>query len=239
MEKENAVMYDIVFISYNEPLADHNYKQLCERFPIAQRVKDVKGIHQAHIEAAKLALTKMFWVVDGDAVIEKDFMFDYAVPEKDLTAVHVWRSRNPINDLQYGYGGVKLLPRRMTLEMNTDTTDMTTSISNRFRAMEQVSNITAFNSDPFNAWKSAFRECVKLSSRVIDRQEDQETEKRLDAWCTLGANRPYGDFAMDGAQQGKKYGEQNKNNPVQLKLINDFDWLQKYFKETCSVSEYY
>jgi len=123
--------------------------------------------------------------------------------------------------------------------MNTDTTDMTTSISNRFRAMEQVSNITAFNSDPFSAWKSAFRECVKLSSRVIDRQEDQETEKRLDAWCTLGANRPYGDFAMDGAQQGKKYGEQNKNNPAQLKLINDFDWLQKYFKETCSVSEYY
>ena len=50
-------MYDIVFISYNEPLADHNYKMLCERFPIAQRIHGVKGIHQAHIEAAKLALT--------------------------------------------------------------------------------------------------------------------------------------------------------------------------------------
>ena len=62
-------MYDIVFISYNEALADHNYKTLCERFPIAQRVQGVKGIHQAHIEAAKVSVTKMFWVVDADAQI--------------------------------------------------------------------------------------------------------------------------------------------------------------------------
>lgn len=229
-------MYDIVFISYNEPLADHNYNTLCERFTITQRVRDVKGIHQAHIEAAKLALTKMFWVVDGDAVIENNFMFDYKVPEKDLTAVHVWRSRNPVNDLQYGYGGVKLLPRRLTLEMDTNTTDMTTSISTRFRAMEQVSNITAFNSDPFSAWKSAFRECAKLSSKVIDRQEDQETENRLNIWCTKGMDRPYGDFAIDGAQKGRQFGKENKDK---IKLINDFDWLKKQFEETCSVSEYY
>ena len=232
-------MYDIVFISYNESTADHNYKILCERFPIAQRVNGVKGIHQAHIEAAKKAWTKMLWIVDGDAVIEKTFGFDYEPPIKDLTAVHVWRSRNPINDLQYGYGGVKLLPRRMTLEMNTDTTDMTTSISTRFRAMEQVSNITAFNSDPFSAWKSAFRECVKLSSKVIDRQENSETEHRLDVWCTKGVDRPYGDFAVEGAKAGRQFGTLNINNSQQLKLINDFDWLRKHFEETCSASEYY
>lgn len=232
-------MYDIVFISYNEALADHNYNLLRERFPIAQRINGVKGIHQAHIEAAKLASTKMFWVVDGDAVIEKEFNFNYIVPEKDLTAVHVWRSRNPINDLQYGYGGVKLFPRRMTLEMRTDSTDMTTSISNRFRAMEQVSNITAFNSDPFSAWKSAFRECVKLSSRVIDRQDNTETEQRLDVWCSVGQERPYGDFAIDGAQQGRKYGERHRENQQQLKLINDFDWLKNYFEENCNVSQYF
>ena len=111
-------MFDIIFISYKEPNADSNFKDLQSRFPIAQRVHGVKGIHQAHIEAAKKALTKMFYVVDGDAIIEEDFNFDYKVPEKDMDAVHVWRSKNPVNNLVYGYGGVKLLPRELTLNMN-------------------------------------------------------------------------------------------------------------------------
>ena len=55
-------MFDIIFISYKEPNADSNFKDLQSRFPIAQRVHGVKGIHQAHIEAAKKALTKMFYV---------------------------------------------------------------------------------------------------------------------------------------------------------------------------------
>lgn len=229
-------MYDIIFISYNEPLADHNYKMLCERFPIAQRINGVKGIHNAHIQAAKTALTKMFWVVDADAVIEKDFDFSYEATGYKQTWVHVWRSRNPINDLQYGYGGVKLLPRELTLKMDTNTADMSTSISEGFEPMEQVSNITAFNSDPFSAWKSAFRECAKLSSKVIDRQVDVETEHRLNVWCTKGMDRPYGDFAMDGAQKGRQFGKEHKDK---IQMINDFDWLKKQFEETCSVSEYY
>lgn len=53
-------MYDIVFISYNEPTADANYAALKERFPIAKRVHGVKGIHQAHIKAAKSALLKWY-----------------------------------------------------------------------------------------------------------------------------------------------------------------------------------
>ena len=156
-------MFDIFFISYQEPNADVNFAILQDRFPIAQRVHGVKGIHQAHKEAAKKALTKMFYVVDGDALVEDDFNFDYEVPTKDMNAVHVWRSKNPVNELVYGYGGVKLLPTKLTLDMDCASTDMTTSISNRFRSMEQISNTSRFNSTPFNTWKSAFRECVKLS----------------------------------------------------------------------------
>ena len=68
----------------------------------------------------------------------------------------------PVNNLVYGYGGVKLLSRELTLNMNIGTADMTTSISNRFRPMEQIFNVSAFNTTPFDTWKSAFRECVKL-----------------------------------------------------------------------------
>ena len=218
-------MFDIIFISYQEPNAEENFKQLQNRFPIAQRVHGVKGIHQAHIEAAKKALTKMFYVVDGDALIEEDFNFDYKVPEKDMNAVHVWRSKNPVNELVYGYGGVKLLPTNLTLNMSIGTTDMTTSISDRFRPMEQISNVSAFNTSPFNTWKSAFRECVKLSSKVIDRQEDAETEARLDAWCK--SDDP---MAVDGAIAGRKYGTENKNNKEAISKINDFEWIRQIYK---------
>jgi hypothetical protein len=224
--------YDIVFISYNEPNAEENYKTLRDRFKNVKRVHGVKGIHQAHIAAANLAETDMFWVVDGDAVIVDDFSFDYPVSRYERDIVCVWHSKNPINDLTYGYGGVKLLPRNLTLEMDVTTADMTTSISKRFKAIPRLSNVTAFNTDPFNTWKSAFRECVKLSSKTIDGQVDSETEQRLTAWCTLNESVPYGYHAYMGAIAGKYFGLFWQNAPSELVKINDFEWLEQQFRLT-------
>ena len=222
-------MYDIVFISYEEPNADDVYAELKERYPMAKRVHGVKGIHQAHIAAAKKCFTKMFWVGDGDAKLKDDFTFDYICEDWDLDAVHVWRCQNPVNLLVYGYGGVKLLPRQLTIDMDVTKPDMTTSISNKFYAHTEISNVTAFNTDPFNTWKSAFRECVKLSSKLIRGQIDDETETRLLIWCNEGMNKPNGDYAMMGARAGKKYGEENKDNKEALFKINDFDWLKEMY----------
>ena len=222
-------MYDIVFISYKEVNADKHFNKLYDKFPIVQRVDGVKGIHQAHKVAASKCLTKMFWVVDGDAKVLDDFDFGFMPEKRNENVVHVWRSKNPVNNLEYGYGGVKLLPRRLTLELDENTTDMTTSISNRFRAMEQVSNVSIFNTNEFNTWKSAFRECVKLSSKVIDRGDDKETDSRLNVWCTVGKDKLYGEYAIKGAIAGKEYGSANKGNQEKLKLINNFEWLKEHY----------
>ena len=222
-------MYDIVFISYQEPNADANWEALKLRFPNAKRIHGVKGIHQAHIAAAKKCFTKMFWIVDGDAMIMDDFNFDYEVPDHQQDHVHVWRSKNPVNDLVYGYGGIKLFPRRMTINMDTSKPDMTTSITDKFKPMPQLANITAFNTGPFETWKSAFRECCKLSSKVIDRQKHDETNKRLQVWQTVGADRHYGEFALRGAQAGGAYGKASQGDIEALKKINDFEWLLEKF----------
>jgi len=219
-------MYDIIFISYNEPNADTNFAKLKARFPYAQRINGVKGIHQAHIAAAKKSFTKMFWVVDGDAEIVDAFNFDYVVSKYDLECVHVWRSQNPVNGLEYGYGGVKLLPKKLTMNMDLSKPDMTTSISPLFKAMEEISNITAFNTDPFNSWKSAFRECCKLASKTIDRQDTAETEQRLNVWCSTSTDA----HAQDGACSGRDYGIKHANDPEALKKINDFEWLEEQFR---------
>lgn len=223
-------MFDIIFISYNEPNADKNWDELKTRFPSAQRIHGIKGIHNAHKKAATIALTKMFWVVDADAVVLPEFTFEYSAAYKDIDydTVYVCKSKNPVNNLVYGYGGVKLLPTKLSRKMKTDTFDMTTSISEKFVPLPEVSNITEFNTDPFNTWKSAFRECAKLASQTIDRQDSAETNHRLDVWTTIHNDADYSEYALAGAKAGKKFGIDNKAN---ISLINDFEWLGKKFKE--------
>jgi len=223
------IVYDLIFISYGEPNAEENYQRVKARFPLTKRVKDVDGIHQAHLKAARMSFTEMFWVVDGDAHILDSFNFDYKVPEWDLECVHVWRSRNPLNNLEYGYGGVKLLPKKLTLGMDLTKPDMTTSISNKFKAMEEVSNITAFNTDAFSTWRSAFRECAKLSSKTINGQVSAESETRLDTWCRLNAAVSFGAEGYMGAIAGKKFGLEHLS---EISKINDYEWLKEQYETT-------
>lgn len=221
--------FDIFFISYNEEYADQNYKMLTSRFPNAKRINGVKGIHNAHIEAARRASSEMFWVVDADAIIDEKFNFSYKPDTWNLDQVHVWRSRNPVNDLIYGYGGVKLLPTNLTLNMDTNSVDMTTSISLKFKPMNQVSNITMFNTDEWSTWRSAFRECAKLSSKAINGEVNIDSAKRLDIWCTRGFDAPFGKWAIAGAHAGRQYGIDNAGDKEALSKINDFIWLNEKY----------
>jgi hypothetical protein len=221
--------YDIVFISYNEKNAEENWKRLSDKHTRAKRVHGVKGIHYAHIAAAKLVTTPMFWVVDGDAKVVDEFNFDMLLPHYDRDIVHVWKSQNPVNGLVYGNGGIKLLPTALTLTVDITSPDMTTSISTRFRAIDSISNINVFNTDPFTTWRSAFRECAKLASRSITGQIDDETKQRLDVWCSTNLGVEYGEFAIAGALAGRKYGQDNAGNKPALSKINNYSWLEAEF----------
>lgn len=222
-------MYDIFFISFFEPNAEKHWRQLKKRFPMAKRILNVEGIHNAHIAAAKKSLTKMFWVVDADAEVLEDFNFDFKVSTWDLETVHVWKSRNPVNGLEYGYGGIKLLPKFKTIEVDKESVDFTTSVSLSFKSIDQVSNITHFNTDPFNAWKSGFRESAKLAGKIIKRQNDEETEQRLHIWCTVGETVQFGKETMAGAEAGKNFVN---THPQNIAKINDWAWLRHEYSKT-------
>ena len=230
-------MFDVFFISYHEQYADENFEALLDKAPLAKRVDNVRGIFNAHKQAAKLSKTKMFYVVDADAVLVEDFEFDYQLTEFDKTyrnvlktnCVHTWRALNPINDLVYGYGGVKLFPTKGLKNATKWNVDFTTSVIKHFIPMPEVSNITAFNTDPYSTWKSGFRECVKLSSSVI-KNRHPDTEKRLDIWCTVGADNEFGEYAIAGANAGRDYGAKNRTNDKALNKINDYAWLKEQYE---------
>jgi hypothetical protein len=224
-------MYDIAFISYNELAATDQYIKLLKQYPAHRifRIQNVKGIHQAHIAAALKANTPMFYVVDADANVLPSFKFNLVLDPSEEDIVHVWRSVNPINGLEYGYGGVKLLPRQLTLDMDITKSDMTTSISTRFKPVDEISNITEFNTDPLSTWRSSFRECVKLSSKTITGQVDSETQERLDLWRFNNSQAPFAEYSRGGASAGEWYGSTYKDDSEALAKINDFEWLEHQF----------
>ena len=235
-------MLDVIQISYHEPYAEDNFELLKLFAPHAKRVQGVKGIFEAHKEAARLAETGHFYVIDADAIIDEEFSFRFkpdknkdaypGVPETDC--VYVWRSRNPVNDLLYGYGGAKLFQRKAMIDAEHWNVDMTTTIGCPFVPKFQVSNITAFNTDPFNAWKSAFRECTKLASAIIPNGDNTDNEYRLKVWQERGMKREYGEYAIMGAKQGAEFGEHYKNDVKILNRINDFNWLKETYEQAIS-----
>lgn len=227
-----VVPFDIVYLSYNETNSDSNFNKLRKRFPRIKRIHGVKGIFNAHKEAAEKAETPMFYVIDADADIVEDFDFSFMPHEHDWEYVHVWRSRNPVNKLEYGYGGIKLFPTKLLREAKDWKIDFTTSVARGLKTINTVSNITAFNTDPFSTWKSAFRESVKLASKIIPGQVDAETEARLQTWCTVGKGKKFGKYCLAGARAGSAYGKLHRDDEAMLNKINDFRWLEHKFERS-------
>jgi len=243
-------MLDVFFLSYNEPYADENYARLKELVPNARRVNGVKGFAAAHQECARRSFTDNFYVVDSDAIIVDNFNFNFT-PSKYLdlwgqpesNSIYIWYSINPINDLIYGHGGVKILPKQPLLCDDKDVIDFTTGFGLTTKVIDKVSNITAFNYDEFNTFRSAFRECAKLATNITNKEivdilhQDEisklkkEAEHRLNIWTTVGKNKKFGKYCIAGAIQGKKYGENCKEDKSSLQLINDYEWMRNEFNK--------
>ena len=223
--------YDVFFIQYDENNANKNLRYVTEKRPDVKIISGVKGIFNAHLEAAKQSQTDFFWVVDADATVIDAFDFEYDIPEWDFDVVHIWKSINPINQLEYGHSGVKLIPTHLILMADEDTAvDVTTSIGAKIKIIDEISNINNFATSPFNAWRGAFRECAKLASGVIDRQVQEETDERLLAWTSKGGSRPLGEYVKGGASAGEWYGKTYKGNKDALAMINDYEWLREQFE---------
>lgn len=184
-------MLDVFFISMMEEGADENFARLQEFAPNAQRIDNVVGIYNVHRTCSERSKTANFWVVDADAWIIDGFDFSWepndeiqhwGIPESEC--VHVWPSINPINDLTYGYGAVKVFPQKPFLENKPWSVDVTASMA-QVVTRDIISCETRFNATPESAWIGAFRECAKMTSLAIiknriknvRRQEQEELEE--------------------------------------------------------------
>ena len=224
-----AKPYDIFFISYKEKQAQGNFKAIKARFPHAQHVSGITGIHNAHMRCAELSKTQMFWTVDADTLIDKTFDFDYRPPDYDKQYLHLWHSRNPVNDLSYGWGAVKLWPTKLVLEFKSNWLDFTTSVGN-IKIMPDVIATSAFNCDQMSTWRSAFRESVKLCHNIV-LGDHVESMERLMVWLTVANEVNFAEYSLQGARAGVEFYLEVRlvNRLDKLKKINDFEWCIKKF----------
>ncbi len=220
--------YDIFFLSCGEEFADANYAIISQRFPFVKRVTDIKGIYAAHKVAAFKSTTPYFWVVDADVSLADSFNFNYNIAPIEFDVVHIWHSINDVNDLEYGNGGIKLLPKFIFDIDRKLETDITTSLSDQIKIIDQVASVHKISHSPFQAWRSGFREAAKLTIRVNNAPDDEEAKYRLKVWKFKGHDRgPYGSFAVIGAKSGNKFAAEHA---AKISNINNYGWLYEQFK---------
>lgn len=232
---------DIFYISYDEPNAeDHFYKNNLI-FPFIKRVHGIKGFDAAHKECAKNSDTNFFITIDGDNIVDKKF-FDIEIDLKNNT-VYSWNSKNMVNGLVYGNGGLKVWPKDMVLNMNTHENSNDNKSSIEFCwALDyiQMNNVYSYcypNGSPLQAFRAGFREGVKMNIHMGDRipKEDyfnqvrKQNYQRFLIWATVGADVENGIWAILGARLGAYKVFCDKN--FDITNIRDFDYFSNEIKK--------
>jgi len=220
--------YDVIFMSYGETNSEKNFELVKDKAPHAKRVEGVKGIGNAHRACAEISKTDMLWIVDADAELANYFEFDYEPKEKK---VHSWLSFNPVNSIVCNHGAVKLYPTESLkielqdwfLDFNTSKYPMSETIY-----VKEISNTTAFNSDPFSTWRAAFKQTVKYNY-WMNTIGQYDFQNKINIWCSVGEDKPFGEYAIRGAKRGCQFYKENDKKT--LHLINDYVIMEELFNE--------
>jgi len=223
------------FLNYDDPNATENFIRAKKLFPTLTRFDTSDGIAQSHKNCSVKSFTDQFVVIDSDNYLLDFSLDDFYDSVKERDKIYVFRSRNPINDLEYGHGGIKVFQRSLFVEK--EVIDFTTSFVGHVQIVNKTLSIHKFNTSEFQTWRTAVRECAKLSAGIIPNRRSSEDEYRLDIWTSKFNNVPYAEFAELGAKFGKEYGFINRNRPLILKKINDFKWLKDKYEQMVQRSD--
>jgi hypothetical protein len=218
MDEIPVVDFDMIFVSYDEDNAEDNWAYMKQKCPWAKRVHGVYGSDAAHKAAAQEAKTERFITCDADTIIKPEFL-DAKISKnvaEDMSTVVSWSSENAVNGLIYGNGSLKCWTKPFVMEMKTH--EESDKPKNRvefcfekgYTQRNQVLSITYPNGSPRQAWRSGFREGVKmtldqgLKIPIENLKGDMYWKNliRLLIWCSVGVDAPYGLWCMYGARLG-------------------------------------
>ena len=222
---------DIVFIDNCEPTADDNYKQLGESASLGwinriHRSSGINGRVAAYRAAAELSTTPWFFAVFAKLQVEKKFDWAWQPDRLQEPKHYIFHAYNPITALTYGHQAIIAYNRQLVLTNTAPGLDFT--LDQAHEVVPVLSGVAMYNATPWMAWRTAFRECIKLKHSL----PDVENEYRLSQW--LSNNRTFrnllqhSEWSVRGAEDAVEYYEQVNGDFVELKKSYDWEWLASY-----------
>jgi len=244
MKRIDVADLDCIYLSYDEPQKEEFWVEIKNIVPWAKRVDGVKGSDAAHKAAANASETERFILIDGDNMPADDF-FDLTLEFPDEQweqAVFRWRAQNHINGLRYGNGGISSWTREFVNNMrtheNTDgrsETEVEFCFDPLYWAMHDCFSTTYPNGTPFQAWRSGFREGVKMcldqgKKPTVVGFKEKVHHRNLDhltVWHNVGRDVEHGIWAILGARMGTYM---LMLNPTwDYREVQDFDALKSIY----------
>jgi len=219
--------FDIFFISYNESNCEENWLNVLLYHPTAKRIHGVKGIDRAHLICDQLCQTEYFWTIDGDNFLYKKLDFE---PNCDL---HLFLIYDPIFNELTRLGCVKLWKKGKIIHTDMSKGDFCLNATEFKNSESIVFSECRYTNTPYDAWKTAFRHCVKLSSSILkDRPNAQNLDHYLEKWKTSNQSKiKNSEWCYKGYIDALDFAAKYQNDFEVLNQINDYDQLRKIYNE--------
>ena len=239
--------FDFVFLSYDEPNAETLYAELLNIVPWAKRVHGVKGFDAAHRACAAVADTDFFITIDGDNRIDEQFLnVKLKISQGQDDHAWTWASRNHVNGLVYGNGGLKLWSKAFVRSMNShensasDAGKVDFCWNAKYHEVFGTYSTSMINGSPYQAFRSGYREGVKMSLENGNRVQRNEFASKiwiynlhkLLIWCSVGSDIEHGIWSIYGARQGAC--DCNLSD-MDHTMIRDYDWFRNLWERTKDV----
>ena len=216
---------DIVFLSNSETGADENYEHLLKVTKgLRNRVVRVDGVNgrvQAYHAAAEASNTPWMFTVFAKLKVNSKFDWTWQPDRLQIPKHYIFHATNPVNGLEYGHQAMIAYNKKITLANSGTGLDFT--LDNEHEVVELNSGVAIYNTDEWCAWRTAFREALKLRA-----DDSQVSEDRLDAWLNKGEGS-FAQYSCEGAQHAVEYYESVNGELDKLRLSYDWPWLKEYF----------
>ena len=215
---------DIVFISNGEKDAEDNFNWLTTvARPAINRIHRSDGVIgrvAAYHSAAQLSTTPWFFAVFAKLRVNQHFDWSWQPDRMQQAKHYIFHARNTINDLEYGHQGMIAYNKKLTLENTGQGLDFT--LDQAHEVVPVLSGEAIYYTSNWVAWRTAFRECLKLRASL----PDVENEYRLKQW--LDVDHGAGQWSSKGARDAVEYYEEVGGDFEALKKSYEWDWLATY-----------
>lgn len=216
---------DVVFISNGEPNAERNWTVLQEALYMKPnnlvRSDGVNGRAAAYHAAAQASTTDWFFAVFAKLRVNSEFDWSWQPDRMQASKHYIFHALNPINGLTYGHQAMIAYNKKLVLANPGVGLDFT--LDSEHEVVPVVSGTAEYADTKWSAWRTAFRECIKLCG-----QKDVESQYRLKKWHTMTTDHPNGQWSVYGAEDAVEYYESVKGEFDELKKSYEWSWLASY-----------